>query len=75
MDDIKVVYMQAYKLAEQYTKGFFAGTPAGGKFMKPELYDSIQGVIFNTYVDAYNKGAKDMEEKLTTGKLTGVDKA
>jgi hypothetical protein len=60
-DGKKLVYLQAYSLAKQYTKGFFAALPTNHRLMSPKVYDAVQGAIFNSYVDAYNQGARDME--------------
>jgi len=60
-DNKTLVYMHAYTLAKTYTRGFFAGVPTNGKFMAPDMYDAIQAAIFNTFVDGYHQGARDME--------------
>lgn len=56
-----IVYMQSYSLAKQYTKGFFAALPPNSKMITPDVFDAFQAALFNTFVDGYNQGAKDME--------------
>lgn len=57
-----IVHMQAYNLAKQYTKGFFSALPIHNKMMTPDIFDAVQSAIFNSFVDGYHQGAKDMED-------------